>query len=213
MCFQRAREQAGHDGGGGDGPSDLGDEEDEATTEGRRSYQAHGKRDLAPLDGFLSDSVVFGFGGLDWTTYRRIEEAAADPKEDPDVDGEGEAKGQTDVKQLGGIGAGRIVRIWRRHRRRGDLSGREGKEEEQKRSRELADHGDDVISNPVGQPMGVASQPPFTSHPGPDDEKPSSFTIRPRMGRMGITMVEDDVVDIVSTSPPAPATHRRLDEP
>ena len=82
------------------------------------------------------DLLVSGLG-----THCRIEQAAADPVEDPGGDGEREAEGQADEEEaeqlrLGEAGGGV-----------GDLGGAEGEEEEHDGADELAGHGDDVAAH------------------------------------------------------------------
>lgn len=88
-----------------------------------------------------------------------VEEAASDTEEDPGIDGEGEAKSQSDVGQSRRVGClrdgtvvvvGLVARITRGSI--GDLGGAEGEEQEQECADELANDGDEVVANFVGQP-------------------------------------------------------------
>lgn len=79
-----------------------------------------------------------------------IEETAADAEEDPGIDSQGEAKGQADVEQLGGV---------RRHRdggstlalglRVGHLGAGESEEQEEDGSGELACHCYEMIAQAI----------------------------------------------------------------
>lgn len=88
-----------------------------------------------------------------------VEEAASNAEENPGIDGEGETKGQSNVGQSRRVGClrdGTVVIVGLIARIAcgsiGDLSGAEGEEQEQECADELANNGDEVVANSIGQP-------------------------------------------------------------
>ena len=79
-------------------------------------------------------------------TYRRIEESSTNSEKHPRVHSKRKAKGQADVEQLLRVGRGTRSGLGV-----GELGCREGEEEEQKGSRELAGHGDEMVADGVRQ--------------------------------------------------------------
>lgn len=75
-----------------------------------------------------------------YTTYTRIEKAASNPEEGPDVGGQRDTEGQGNVDEGSGVrtGAGGPRRIR-------DLSSAKSAEEKEERPDELADHGHDMV--------------------------------------------------------------------
>lgn len=84
----------------------------------------------------------------------RVEQAAADAEEDPCVGGEGEAEGEGDVEQLGGVlllhGRDDGVARVRVGGDVGDLRAGEGEEEEGDGADQFADDGDGVAAHRGG---------------------------------------------------------------
>lgn len=78
---------------------------------------------------------------------------STDPEEDPGVYSKTETKSQSDVEQntrVGHLSQRSIVRVCSSGCGVGDLGGRKGEEQEQKRADEFTDHSDEVIARLVG---------------------------------------------------------------
>ena len=75
--------------------------------------------------------------------YRWIEKSSANSEENPDIDGEAEAKDQRDVEELSEVGSGDIgsLRGWIV----GSLGAGKGKEEEEEASYEFSQESHKVV--------------------------------------------------------------------
>lgn len=101
-------------------------------------------------------------------TYSRIEETSADPKENPSIDDQREAEGETDIEQLGSVRSDRNSRSGLSLRLGVCyLGSREGEEEEKDGAGELAAHGNEMVPDTVRQKAN--ERHPFAMVPGSAD--------------------------------------------